>query len=714
MITVHLVLNAHIDPVWLWPWQSGVDEVLATCRSACDRLDNNPDVIFTRGEAWAYDMVERTDPDLFARISAHVAAGRWEIVGGWWIQPDCNLPTALGLQRQIELGRDYFQSRFGQFPRVGFNVDSFGHAAALPGLMRRHGQDRYVMMRPQEHEMALPARLFRWRGQEDGEEVVTFRIARAYATRDVTAEHILASLEGLPAGVSHTMCFVGVGDHGGGPTERQIQWCRDHAEVFDGCRLEFSSPSRFFDAVSKDVAGLPLVTGELQHHAVGCYSVTRAIKIGVRRAEETLAQAEIVTEADPAPEPGTGDRLAAAWRNVCFNQFHDTLGGTCIPSAYTQAEDQVGAASSCADEIIQLGFRRLLRDLPDDRRQRIALFNASDRAFDGYVVLAPWTEARWRRHWRFLDEDGVVLHHQPIGQEAATAFPRRVLLRLMAPPKGLRILRLDRDDQSQPEVAALPASPPAAPAIVSRLEMTAASIAFGPAASIGFGGRDPIAPRLELYEDPTDTWSHGVDRLGEALVANATWEAARSVDNGPLMRSAIQRGSIGDADLTAEWRLYEGEPVVELLLHVGWHSVHRLLKLVLPMPLVKRVDGVMGGSLSRDLDGRERPLQDFVWFGRDKGCPVGVVCPDVFALDAAPEGARLTLLRSPLMAHHDPAPGRAFPRAMPSDQGVHLFRFQFTAFDGLTPDWLAQRAAMMHRPLIAADWTKGMTARGDW
>jgi alpha-mannosidase len=312
MITVHLVLNAHIDPVWLWPWQSGLDEVLATCRSACDRLDNNPDIVFTRGEAWAYDVVERTDPELFARISAHVTAGRWEIVGGWWIQPDCNLPTALGLQRQIELGRDYFQSRFGQFPRVGFNVDSFGHAAALPGLMRRYGQDRYVMMRPQEHEKALPARLFRWRGQENGEEVTTFRIARAYATRDVTAEHILASLEGLPAGISHTMCFVGVGDHGGGPTERQIQWCRDHTEVFDGCRLEFSSPSRFFDAVSQDAADLPLVTGELQHHAVGCYSVSRAIKVAVRRAEETLAQAEIVAEADPAPDPGTEDRLAAA------------------------------------------------------------------------------------------------------------------------------------------------------------------------------------------------------------------------------------------------------------------------------------------------------------------------------------------------------------------------------------------------------------------
>src|SRR3546814_17436631 len=92
-VTVHLIFNAHIDPVWLWPWQSGMDEALATCRSACDRLDHNKDLIFTRGEAWVYDVVERLDPDLFGRIMKHVATGRWEITGGWWIQPDCNLPS---------------------------------------------------------------------------------------------------------------------------------------------------------------------------------------------------------------------------------------------------------------------------------------------------------------------------------------------------------------------------------------------------------------------------------------------------------------------------------------------------------------------------------------------------------------------------------------------------------------------------------------------
>ena len=709
MITVHLVLNAHIDPVWLWPWQAGLDEVLATCRSACDRLDAHPDIVFTRGEAWAYQVVERADPALFARIAAHATAGRWEIVGGWWIQPDCNLPSPLGMRRQIELGRDYFLSRFGQFPRIAFNVDSFGHAAALPGLMRRFGQDRYVMMRPQEHERPLPARLFRWRGEDGGEAVTTFRIAGDYATREIGADHVRASLADLPEGVSHTMCFIGVGDHGGGPTERQIAWLREHADAFEGCRLVFSSPARFFDAIEREGAPLPLVTGELQHHAVGCYSVVRAIKVGVRLAEEALGQAEIVAAADPAPDPGTAERLDAAWRAVCFNQFHDTLGGTCVPSAYAQADDQLGSAKACADDIVQFGMRRILANLPDAPRQRIALFNASNQPFDGPLLLAPWTEARWRRHWRIVDERGDVMPHQPIGQEAATRFPRRILVRLSMPAGALRTLTIDRGDPLTPEGPTRPAAPPR----VTKRIAAAAKVSFGRTASLDFAEGPSLTPQLELRADPTDTWSHGVDRLGGTLIARERWTAARLIDDGPLMRSAIRHGAIGDSRIVAEWRVHADEPVVELLLQVHWRAFRQVLKLVLPMRMGGRVDGTMGVALPRALDGCERPLQDFTWLQRADGPPLGVVCPDVFALDADADGARLTLLRSPLMAHHDPAPAEAFPRAVPSDQGVHAFRLLFAAFEGLTPDWLRQRAAMIHRPPIIADWTRGMSARGD-
>ena len=128
---VHMVGNAHLDPVWLWPWQAGVDEALATCRSAADRCDEYPEFVFTRREAWVYGRIERLDPPLFARVRAMVARGQWHVTVGQFIQPDANLPTLAGWRRQVGRGQAYFRDRFGVAPDVAFNVDAFGHPATL-------------------------------------------------------------------------------------------------------------------------------------------------------------------------------------------------------------------------------------------------------------------------------------------------------------------------------------------------------------------------------------------------------------------------------------------------------------------------------------------------------------------------------------------------------------------------------------------------------
>jgi len=713
-IIVHLVFNAHIDPVWLWPWQSGIDEALATCRSACDRLDNHPDLIFTRGEAWVYDVVERLDPPLFQRIQAHVAAGRWEITGGWWIQPDCNQPSAYGMRKQIELGRAYFLSRFGRFPRTAYNVDSFGHSAGLTRLMRAHGQDRYVMMRPQEHELELPARIFRWRGHEADEAITTFRIARNYEISQITEEHVMASLKDLPPGARHTMCFVGVGDHGGGPTERQIQWCRDHKHAFPGCELVFSSPTRFFDAIAADDVALPLHTGELQYHAVGCYSTMRGIKTAVRDAEHRMLQAEIVAAADPVPDPELSGRFDEAWRHICFNHFHDTLGGACVPSAYPQLEHQLGAALAFADGVMQFGFRRQLSGLPDDVRQRIALYNASDERFDGYLTLAPWTEQMWEPHWRILDRDGRVIPYQTIEQEALARHLPRIVLHTVLEPGELRALLIDR---APIQAESAPATSYLHPAALydGRVESGPVSVDVHAEPRVQLPGC-LLRPSLHLIEDTTGTWAHGVSRFGEEASAEARWSRIEAVHPGPLMSSIVQHGSIERSDMIADWRVYAGEPMVELGLRINWHATHRLLKLVLPFDeeIAGRLDGIMGGWIERGRTSDERPMRDFCLIRLRSGMRIGIVCPDVFALDASPQAVRLTLLRSPFMAHHHPSHPATPPHAVPTDQGIQQFRFEFFAGAELAPETLERRALMIHRPLLVSDYTRGMTSRSSF
>ena len=723
MKTIHLIFNAHLDPIWLWPWQAGLDAALATCRSACDRLDAHKDLYFNRGEAWVYQQIERLDPGLFERIRLHVAAGRWHIVGGWLIQPDCNLPSAWGLEKQIELGKRYFLERFGSFPKTAWNVDSFGHAACLPRLLREAGQTQYVMMRPQEHELPLPARLFRWRGCEGGPEVVTFRIAGGYCTGTLTLEHLRNATTQLPPGSEHTMCFAGVGDHGGGPTETQIAWARENARALEGWKLEFSTPARFFKAIEPQRDALPLVTGELQHHAIGCYTVQRQVKTDVRRAEHLLRQAEIVRAQVPLLRRGPA-RLEEAWERVCFNQFHDTLGGTCIPSAYAQVHAQLGLAAAVADDEIHCGLRRIMSALPADPLQRMVFLNASDEPYDGFACFEPWLGwSKWEPAWRVLDESGAAVPYQFLQAEASSGGLTRLMFRLFAAPGQLRVLRIEpRGDRQpiskQPEIVVSPRQP-------ARIAAEGTAVSLRGAGSLAFRqGRLPL-PRLELLADPSDTWSHGLDRYAEGPLTTRPspwasgkgeeeprWQAPLLVDTGPLMASLLQHGVIGKSRLTAEYRVYTGEPFVELRLRVHWIERHKLLKLIWPLKgIARRWDGVMGGELERACDGKERPLRDRTLLETKSGLRIGVVCPDVFALDCTSKRLRLTLLRSALMAHHDPHPGNA-PRFTVSDQGEHEFRFQFHCGSYLEGQLLDRQAFMYQRPLAAADLTRGMLAIG--
>jgi len=716
-MTVHIIFNAHLDPIWLWSWRDGLDEVLNTSYYICNLLDRHPDIIYTRGEAWVYEQIQRVDPALFKRIQEHVKAGRWSTVGGWYIQPDCNLPSGFAMERQIEIGRRQFSEFFGESPKVGYNVDSFGHSAALPDLMRRAGQEFYVMMRPGESEKALPARLFRWRGHVDGREVITFRIASSnsygYCTPDgITEQHIQAAISELPADISHTMYFVGIGDHGGGPTEEMIQWCRDHRNSIPGVELVFSSPAKYFAAIKDDVAKLPEVVGELQMHAVGCYSVHRSVKLSVRKAEHRLIQAESVLRSSRTPAKDDVAALEAAWKRLCFHHFHDTLCGTCTPSAYQDVDAQLGEVLTAADDLATYAFRKRVVELADDPAQRIVLLNASERPFADYVEVEPFLEwTRWQPSWRLLDETDKPVMLQIIDPESNGDTQTRLLFPVSAKPGQLQTLRIvDSGLSEEPQPNAVTAS------------HTALLSADGPSLHLGEPGTMdfPLAkklplPLLALYDDPTDTWSHNADRFARVNKKTAVWQEPKILDRGPLMSSLCQNGMIGSSELQIEWRIYQGKPWIECRLRVGWTEKRRILKFEweLPWEISKREDGIMEGSLIRQTDGCERPVRDWVRLELktdESPLNVAVVAPEIFSVDCEPKRLAMTLLRSPVMAWHEPNPAPQ-SRSVYSDRGEHFFRFRFLADENVTAADLEHISIAWQRPLLSAELTRGMRNR---
>ena len=247
---IHIIGYSHIDAAWLWPWRNGSDTVLTTFRSALNRINETPGFCYSHSSSAHYRWVERADPEMLSEIKQRIREGRWEVVGGWPVEPDCNIPSTESFVRHSLYGKAYCQSTLGAEVKIGFNPDSFGHAAGLPTILKRAGYGYYVFMRPQEHEMNLPL-LFWWEGA-DGSRILTLRIWRTY---DASPKLIQPAATGAFApGFDHAAFFLGVGDHGGAVTKEQIQQVLALQQDASLPQLRFSTLRDFFLAVESSPA----------------------------------------------------------------------------------------------------------------------------------------------------------------------------------------------------------------------------------------------------------------------------------------------------------------------------------------------------------------------------------------------------------------------------------------------------------------------------
>lgn len=158
----------------MWDWEEGLGEAISTFYQA-EQFLREYDYIFNHNEALLYEFVEEKDPELFAAIREQVRAGKWHVMGGWYLQPDCNLPSGEAFVRQISLGRRYFQEKLGVRPTTAINFDSFGHSVGLVQILKKCGFDSYLFCRPMPEMLALPAREFVWVGK-DGSRVKASRV----------------------------------------------------------------------------------------------------------------------------------------------------------------------------------------------------------------------------------------------------------------------------------------------------------------------------------------------------------------------------------------------------------------------------------------------------------------------------------------------------------------------------------------------------------
>ncbi|NDJ86647.1 MAG: alpha-mannosidase [Chloroflexi bacterium] len=366
---VHLVCTAHLDPVWMWGWEEGAREAISTFRTAADLLDAFPEFVFNHNESLLYAWVEEYDPFLFARIQRLVEDGRWNITGGWYLQPDLNLPGGESLVRVILLGRQYFAEKFGLKPPVAYNFDSFGHPGSLPQLLRQSGFDYYIHCRPIDTQMDLPAPLYRWRGI-DGTEIITLRPnAGWYGTpRPGQAQEQAHNGIRLARETGRDVLVTwGLGDHGGGATRQDLAAFRAILDEFrdSDVIVQHSTPEAYFQRVAAFREDLPVQSGELQRTLMGTYTSVAPIKRQMREGESLLASAErwAATAWWRLGWEYPTQMLADAWQALAFNTFHDILCGSLLEEAIPGVDDRYGYAHDIARRIIVKNQHALLPNI---------------------------------------------------------------------------------------------------------------------------------------------------------------------------------------------------------------------------------------------------------------------------------------------------------------------------------------------------------------
>jgi alpha-mannosidase len=749
--TIHLIGNAHIDPVWLWRWTEGYQEARATFRSALDRLAEFPQFIFTASQAAVYRWVQEAEPDLFAAIQQQVRAGRWAPVGGWWMEPDCNLPAGESFARHSLYGQRFFQDEFGAACRVGYCVDSFGHNAMLPQLLRQGGLDRYVFMRPNKIENPqCPEGPFWWESP-DGSRVLAFRLLSAYGTgpEDVTPAALHAIGAHFSDRVHDLMFFYGVGNHGGGPTIATLRSLEALQNDPDLPSLTFSSPGRYFDDLLAGQAELPVYRGELQMHAVGCYAAHSGVKAWNRRAEHLLLAAErwaVVSQhltgmppASTTAAASTSAALAGAWQTVLFNQFHDILAGTSIAEAYEDVRSDYGAVNQTAGSVLNAALQRIASQV-DTRAEGTSGGDPALLVFNPHTFPAQVPIEHEVMVWnmgpgelQLEDNNGQPVPCQLAEPSAAvvTHWRRRVIFLAELPPLGYRLYHLSVNPPAQlvqlagPD-AGLHLSASAGPVVNDYLVETdgrddlvlenaylrltldgrladVASLFDKRSGQECFAGHAAVG---EVLDDPSDTWSHGMTAYHD-VCGQFGGSGLKALENGPVRVRVRATSRYGASTLRQDFILYRDQPWVEVRVVLDWHEQLKLLKLAFPVAVVEPTASfeIPYGVLTRPVDGREVPGQRWVDVsGRNAAGRLGVslISDAIYSYDVSGARLRLTVLRSPVYAHHTPKILEAGADYAWMEQGRHALRYLIVPHAGSWQAAGTQRLAeMLNMPVLS-------------
>jgi alpha-mannosidase len=620
---VYAVGHSHLDTAWLWPVRETVRKVARTFANVVALLDRHEELVFAASSAQQYAWLQEHQPELFARVAAHVAAGRFVPVGGMWVESDTNMPGGEALARQFVAGKRYFLEQFAVEPLDAWLPDSFGYSAALPQIIAAAGSRWFLTQKISWNDTNLmPHHTFSWEGI-DGTRIFThFPPVDTYAAQLSAEELARAERRFAEKGRANTSLVpFGWGDGGGGPTREMLAAAARTRSLEGSPTVRITSPEEFFTAAEQEYPDPPVWSGELylEFHR-GTYTSQARTKRGNRRSEHLLREAELwaTTAAVRVGSAYPYATLESCWQTVLLQQFHDILPGSAIAWVHRQAEREYARVAAELEGVIETALRALTPDGPHDMAA-----NAGPFPVDGTPAL------------------GVAAGSAPepatVAETAEGVVLANAALRVVIDERGL---------------------------LTSIHDLAADRELLGGPANL-----------LQLFRDTPTRWdAWDVDLRDRRVRRDLVDATAVTVEPGPVVR--IVR-STGPSTIVQELALRG--PVVEIGTEVDWHDRQKLLTLAFPLDVHadRATSEIQFGHVHRpthantswDAARFTTCAHRWVHVG-EPGYGVAVANDATYGHDIArttrPEGGttttvRLSLLRAPLFPDPD------------ADQGTHRF-----------------------------------------
>ncbi|MBD1808080.1 alpha-mannosidase [Microcoleus sp. FACHB-SPT15] len=706
---IQMLGHAHLDLAWLWTVSETWEVAQRTFESVLKLQQEFPELTFCHSTPALYAWIEQHRPDLFTAIKQQIATGRWEVVGGMWVEPELNLINGESIVRQVLYGQRYVQEKFGELTRVAWVPDSFGFCWQLPQILKQGGMEYFVTQKLHWNDTTkFPYGAFWWQSP-DGTQIFSLmsppNTTGVMDTNPLTIAAYAVDWE-TQTRLKEAFWLPGVGDHGGGPTRDMLQVAKrwERSPFFP--RLEFTTALSYLSLISRqELVGnteinkkpttnngqptneIPIWNDELylEFHR-GCYTTHADQKRWNRRCEDLLYQAELfaslatITTSCRYPKL----QLEQAWKKVLFNQFHDILPGTSIPEVFVEANQAWQDVEQVGLEIVEASLNAIASQItlpppPQPDAQPVIVFNSLN--WQRSELIAVSLPQSSETTWDVYDLSGDKLLSQR--RDVSTLL----FLAKDIPSIGYRVFWLCRGDDQPHKNAGL-----CAPTFRENwvLENEMLRVVVDPSTGDLSSVFDKVHQRevlsgsgnqLQAFEDSGQYWdAWNIDPnytqrpLPPTLLKSIKW-----LERGIVRSRLCVVRQLGQSQFCQEYVLEAESPILKIVTTVDWQERHVLVKAAFPLNLEAdyATYEIACGAIQRPTRPKTPAEQAkwevpaLRWADLSEGdYGVSLLNDCKYGYDAQPSVLRLTLLRSPNWP--DPE----------ADRGIHHFTYALYPHSG--------------------------------